>query len=129
MPHLVLHLSPPLKNAPWLDFFAQTHKILSPYADILTCKSRINEISSVYIGHHTGQEGLIHLELALRPRPAEVLANIGQEVFECLKTHSAPIIAQHHLIVEPTLELRILEHFWNWDVLSKKEKAYEKSTL
>ncbi|MCX7123003.1 MAG: hypothetical protein NTV32_04950 [Gammaproteobacteria bacterium] len=112
MPHIILHLSPELKREDWHDFFKQVHLILSPYADIAKCKSRINDVSTVYIGEHQNPEVLIFLELALRPRPPEVLKMIGDQLFECLKAYIKPILEKHHWVADPTIEIRILEHYW-----------------
>ena len=112
MPHLILHLSPELKNENWLDFFEKAHAILSPHANIAQCKSRVTDISSVYLGTHTKAEALIYLEVALKPRPEEVLNVIGDQLFECLNAFSTPILKKYHLLGEPTLELRLLEHYW-----------------
>ena len=112
MPHVILHISPELQQENWPDFFKQVHAILSPHADIAKCKSRINAVSSVYIGENQNQEVLVFLELALRPRPPEVLKAIGDQVFECLKAYIKPILEAHHKTADPTLEIRILDHYW-----------------
>ncbi len=112
MPHLTLHLSPALKTENWLDFFQQAHQILSPHAKIQSCKSRINEVSSIYIGQHQGNEALVYLELALLPRPPEVLKTIGDALFEALNRYAAPLIAKHHLQGTPTLEIRVITQYW-----------------
>ncbi len=112
MPHLILHLSPELQAENWQDFFKQAHAILSQHADIAKCKSRINTVSQVYIGEHKRPEVLVFVELALRPRPPEVLKAIGDQMFDLLKTFVQPILKKHQVSADPTLEVRILEHYW-----------------
>ena len=112
MPHLILHLSPELEQENWQDFFKQAHAILSPHADIAKCKSRINVVSSVYIGENKTNEAFVFLELVLRPRPPEVLKLLGDQLFECLQSCVKPVLAKHNRLADPTLEIRILEHYW-----------------
>ncbi len=112
MPHLILDLSPELAQENWQDFFKQAHAILSPYADIAKCKSRINVVSAVYIGENTAAEALIFLKVCLRPRPPEVLQAIGDQLFACLEAFIQPILERLQLQADPTVDIRILEHYW-----------------
>ena len=112
MPQVTLHLSPELQSENWNDFFAKAHAILSAYANIHDCKSRINVVSSVYLGEGTQAEALIYLEIALKPRPPEVLQAIGDQLFAHLSDSIAPILKKHGLQAKHSLEIRILDHYW-----------------
>jgi 5-carboxymethyl-2-hydroxymuconate isomerase len=112
MPHLTLHLSPNLAQEDWQDFFKQAHAILSAHADIAKCKSRVNLVSQVYLGENKQAEALAFLEVGLRPRPPEVLKQIGDQLFESLQAYLAPLLKRHALVADPTVEIRILEHYW-----------------
>lgn len=113
MPHLVLHISPELQDQNWQGFFAKAHSFLANYATTVdSCKSRINVISHVYIGTGDKHNGLVYLELALRPRPEAMLKEIGDTIYSYLKTHVAAVLKEKSIKAEPTMEIRILSHYW-----------------
>lgn len=112
MPHLILHISPELAAQNWQPFFVKAHKILSAYADINICKSRINLVSNVYIGDGAPGQALIMFEVTLRPRPEDVIKAIGDSLFATLNAESEIALKAAGLQADPTMEIRILNHYW-----------------
>ncbi len=112
MPHLILHVSPTLAHHDWQPFFVKAHETLSPYAKISKCKSRLEVASRVHLGEGAPGEALIFLELAVRPRPEAVVKEMGDRLFELLKIESTAVLKEAHLQADPTLEIRILNHYW-----------------
>ena len=112
MPHVILEISPELQSENWQDFFAKAHAILSPYANINDCKSRINLVNSIYLGEGTQTETLIFLQVALKSRPPEVIQTLGEQLFAHLTAYIEPILQKRGLRARHTLEMRVLEHYW-----------------
>ncbi len=113
MPHLILTLSNSLKSEDWDVFFDETHRLLSDYTDINSCKSRIAEFSFMSLGINQKDRVLIHLELAILPRPPELVQEIGQRAYEILEKFTAPLLKKHQLVGKPTLEVRLLQNYWH----------------
>ncbi len=112
MPHFVLHLTPELQDHNWQPFFAKGHELISKHANIQQCKSRVNVVSQAYFGMGEPHQALVYLEVSVKPRPPEVIQAIGDTLFAYLKEYALPILAAKKLTGAPTVEVRLLPHYW-----------------
>jgi len=112
MPHLHLLLSSNLNTFPFADFAHEAHQLLSQYANIAKCKSKLKFAADTYLGSDNQNQALIYLEVLLLPRPEEVLQEIGSKLFTLLQAYADPLLAEQHLQGKVNVELRVLQHYW-----------------
>jgi 5-carboxymethyl-2-hydroxymuconate isomerase len=112
MPYLHLHLSPALCEHDWQPFFQEAHEFLSAYTKIQNCKSSVKRNEQSWIGEGDPQHAVCFLEILLLPRPEDVMTLIGETLHTLLKRHAEPVLQQNNLVGTPSVELRVLTHYW-----------------
>lgn len=112
MPHLTLTLSKNLQEFPFQQFAHQAHEILSEYANVAKCKSKLEFVDDFYIALDPSNKAIIYLQIAILSRPEDVLQNIGKRLFELLQNFAKPVLERLGLQAEVNLELHVLSHYW-----------------
>ncbi len=112
MPYCILRVSPTLADQSWTPLFEALHTLLAKYSKLENCKSRLEVASMTHLAEGGADRALFTLEIALLPRPPEVLKDIGDQAFQILQRYAEPILTQNNLRADPTVELRILNHYW-----------------
>lgn len=94
MPHLIMEHSSNIKKFDYELLFSDYHQILSEYADIESCKSRVlvseNFLVGSGSGSGSGRSGFIHLQLFLMPGRSEA---IKAEISEKLLNHTKAVLS------------------------------------
>lgn len=112
MPHLNLKISNNLANFPFDEFAQAAHKLLSEYANIEKCKSKLEIIDHFYVGSDPKNKGFVYLEIGVLQRPEEALKAMGQRTYELLCSFANPLIQSLNLTADVNLEVRVLQYYW-----------------
>ncbi len=112
MPYCIVRISPSLASQHWTPLFEALHTLLAKYSKLEKCKSRLEVASMTHLAEGDADRALLTLEIALLPRPPEMLKEIGDAAFKILQDFTFPILTKTCLKAEPTVEIRILHHYW-----------------
>lgn len=112
MPYCILRVSPALSDQNWTPLFEALHALLAQYSKLEKCKSRLEVPPLTHLAEGGKDRALLALEIAVLPRPPEVLKEMGDAAFKILQDFVSPILAKAQLKADPTLEIRILHHYW-----------------
>lgn len=86
MPHLILEHSSNIKQFDYEMLFSDYHQILSEYADIESCKSRVFVSENFLVGSGSDRSSFIHLQLFLMPGRSEAIkAEISEKLLNQTK--------------------------------------------
>lgn len=112
MPILTLKLSNNLTDFPFNEFAPTAHQLLSTYAKIEKCKTKLEISDTFYVGADNVDKGFAYLEILLLPRPDEMLKEIGQKFFALLNQYITPLAEKQDIKALVNVEIRLLQNYW-----------------
>jgi len=110
MPHIIVEHSKNLKGLHYQNMFAGLHQLLSKYAAIDSCKSRVQIIDNFLVGTDPDQSGFFHINLLLMPGRSETLKNeISEKILEYVTPAVNEVVKNKNLRISLSISVNDLQ--------------------